>query len=175
MNLMRRIALTCTLSLLNACVTAKKFDPKAPVEIDPGVLENTYEQRKQTIGRMSLVEKLDESPQTRELLSGYKTLYYSSLVAGVAGGFMLGWCIGKSIQDQQVPAGLLAGGAGLLATTAILTLIAEGKLARAVRRHNELVQPADSKTAFSPFLDATTVPDGLSSRISLVGGLRADF
>jgi hypothetical protein len=91
-------------------------------------------------------------PAYEEMRSA-KTDYNLGVVAGCAGGFMLGWQLGKSISGKQANWEMIALGVGMACISIPLTLRSHKKAVKAVNLYNNRQGNMSRRGFYNPVLN----------------------
>lgn len=105
------------------------------------------EYQKVGIGAKGLRSEMHGCDSCLSAMSGYTTCMTLGLVAGVPGGFLLGWPIGANIggkewTDSYTTMALIGG--SLIVADIVFETVAASKLKTAVRRYNSSRNPVSS-------------------------------
>lgn len=112
------------------------MDARAPVAKERGGFGYRYTQGGEALDVSDMVTKLEQEPKAAEKLAGYDGMSTAAVVAGSAGGALIGWPIGTAMVGGDPMWILAAIGAGLVLLSIPPALSAAGKLSDAVDAHN---------------------------------------
>ncbi len=159
---------------MNGCATFAKLDQSKPIEKESILLGNTYKQGGILLEHDDLVEKLSVNVSSKDEMSGFQTLYWSSVIAASAGGIMIGWPIGTKVSGGTPDWTTAYIGAGLAVVGAYIGVLADGKMGRAVDLYNhKLKSTSKSEIQFFPVLEVVSCFDRSSN--GYLGGLGIRF
>lgn len=142
-RLTMHLVLLCTVGCASGTAT---MDPHAPIDTKRG-----YSQNGKQLDRQQMLDTLEREPAARDHIQNARGLGTLGMVGGAIGGGLVGFPVGQAIAGEEEPAWVLAGvGAGVVAVSLSISLIADGHVAQAVELHNASLAGSEQAQAAGP-------------------------
>jgi len=124
------------------CASLPQMRPGMPITIDRSFGTPRYQQEGRGIDPSDVASKLNEEPRSSPNVKGSRALYVLAILAGAAGGALIGTPLGEKAGGDRHPNWTLAAAGGaVLGGGVILSIGSRAALDAAVEQHNRSFDP----------------------------------
>lgn len=142
---------TVAAALLSSCATAP-FQEGRRIEPKGSFVARSFEQEGKKVDSFAVIRSLKQNSKAKDSAAKAEGFLYASMIAGGAGGFLLGYQLFSSSESKGTGIGI---GAGLVALALIGGAIADHALLEGVEFYNQQLDTKKRKRSSSINLSPT--------------------